>query len=114
MTPKSVSSCNVGSIATAALLGREAVFVISEHDELKWNLDITDATGKLVLWLLGLSEPEIDLVYCAGIEELKTDALPLQNKKEPIKRQLKTISGYYRSSSPFIPNWRGNRYVHVR
>lgn len=49
--------------------------VRTDHDELGWILNMADATGKLEIWILRLSEYELDLVHCDRIKNQTTEAL---------------------------------------
>lgn len=46
-----------------------------DHDSLKWNLNLTDASGRLVGWRVRLSESDFNVVHKAGVEHETTDKL---------------------------------------
>lgn len=47
----------------------------TDHDALRWILNMADATGKLARWRLRLSKYEFDVVHRAGIKHQSADAL---------------------------------------
>lgn len=88
--------------------------VCTEHDVLKWILNLTDWTGKPARQRLYLSKFEVDVVHCAGIKhqaanvssQIKTtgtDQTPIEDK----------IPVFYITAS--IPRKRrGESYVYAR
>lgn len=52
------------------------IFTIrTDHDDLRWTLNISNATGKLETYWLRLSELEFDVVQRAGSKHQAADAL---------------------------------------
>lgn len=49
--------------------------VTTDHNALKWILNLTDLTGKLVFWRLRLSEFKFEVVHHAGTKHQASDAL---------------------------------------
>ena len=47
----------------------------TDHDALRWILNMADATGKLARWRLRLAEYEFDVVHRAGVKHQAADAL---------------------------------------
>lgn len=47
----------------------------TDHESLRWNLNMADATGKLSRWRLRLQELEFDVVHREVIKHQTADAL---------------------------------------
>lgn len=48
----------------------------TDHDSLRWILNLTGATGRLARWQLCLSEFDSDVIHRAGVIHQAADALP--------------------------------------
>lgn len=49
-------------------LERTRFAIRTDHDSLKWTLNLTDNTGRLARWCLCLSEHDFDVVHRTGIK----------------------------------------------
>lgn len=49
--------------------------ILTDHNLLKWILNLADITGRLESWRLRLSGFDIDVVHCAGNKHQAADAL---------------------------------------
>lgn len=47
----------------------------TEHDALKWKLNLADSMGRFAQWRLRFSEFDFRIVHHAGIRNHKTDAI---------------------------------------
>lgn len=47
----------------------------TDHQALRWILNMSDATGKMEIWRLRLSELELDVVHRAGVKHQAAEAL---------------------------------------
>lgn len=75
--------CNsMGSISAPALHGGISAHRPPGHNALKWIVNLTDSTEKLVRWRLRLLELELDIVHYTGIKHQTADVLlPLRNTR---------------------------------
>lgn len=55
----------------------------TDHDALRWLLNMTDVTGTLAQWRLRLSELELDVVHRAVIKRQAADSLSRLETTDP-------------------------------
>lgn len=87
--------------------------VITDHDELKWILNLSNSTDKLAQWQLCLSEFEFDIVHRVGIMRQAGDVLSRLKKTEEDESLWKTRSRNCALRHPTPRTRRGEGYIHA-
>lgn len=64
-----------GRVTVPTLPPEMSVYRWTFHDALKWNLNLTDSTGKVGHWIRSLSEFEFDGVHPSRVEGQTVEVL---------------------------------------
>lgn len=84
----------------------------TDHDAIRWILNITDVTGRLVRWLLRLQVSDFDVVQMAGVKHQAANAssgLPTTGMdKSLLKDNVPELKKLKRNEEEKRPKWTQN------